>query len=116
MDKSPNIEIETKYVRETQVLVYSLVFSAYVYTYVALHICRCLKCESWMRKSDTLVKSRVLKRSAWKSSPKTGKRPRLDWTKTAEDRKFPGPSKTATAVRSSVSNDFGNLKTDKRPV
>jgi hypothetical protein len=54
--------------------------------------------------------------SAWKSSPKTGKRPRLDWTKTAEDRKFPGPSKTATAVRSSVSNDFGNLKTDKRPV
>ena len=54
--------------------------------------------------------------SAWKSSPKTGKRPRLDWTKTAEDRKFPGPSKTATAVRSSVSNDFGNFKTDKRPV
>jgi hypothetical protein len=40
--------------------------------------------------------------SAWKSSPKTGKRPRLDWTKTAEDRKFPGPSKTATAVQSSV--------------
>jgi hypothetical protein len=54
--------------------------------------------------------------SAWKSSPKTGKRPRLDWTKTAEDRKFPGPSKTATAVRSSVSNNSGNFKTDKRPV
>jgi hypothetical protein len=56
------------------------------------------------------------KLSAWKSSPKTGKRPRLDWTKTAEDRKFPGPSKTATAVRSSVSNNSGNFKTDKRPV
>jgi hypothetical protein len=41
---SPNIEIETKYVRETRALVYSLVFSAYVYTYVALHIRRCLKC------------------------------------------------------------------------
>jgi hypothetical protein len=54
--------------------------------------------------------------SAWKSSPKTGKRPRLDWTKTAEDWKFPGPSKTATAVRSSVSNNSGNFKTDKRPV
>jgi hypothetical protein len=41
---SPNIEIESKYVRKTWFLVYSLVFSAYVYTYVALHICRCLKC------------------------------------------------------------------------
>ena len=57
--------------------------------------------------------------SAWKSSPKTGKRLRLDWTKTAEDWtktaedwKFPGLSKTATAVRSSVSNDFGNFKTN----
>jgi hypothetical protein len=39
--------------------------------------------------------------SAWKSSPKTGKRPRLDWTKTAKDQKFPGPSKTATVVQSS---------------
>jgi len=47
---------------------------------------------------------------------KTGKRPRLDWTKTAKDWKFPGPSKTTTAVRSSVSNDFGNFKTDKRLV
>jgi len=54
--------------------------------------------------------------SAWKSSPKTGKRPRLDWTKTAEDQKFPGPSKTATVVQSSVSNDSGNFKADKRPV
>jgi hypothetical protein len=59
------------------------------------------------------------KHSAWKSSPKTEKRLRLDWTKTAEDRKFPGPSKTATVVWSSVSHDFGNLKTvktDKRLV
>jgi len=54
--------------------------------------------------------------SAWKSSPKTGKRLRLDWTKTAEDRKFPGPSKTATTVRSLVSNDSRNFKTNKRPV
>ena len=58
----------------------------------------------------------VVEASAWKSSPKTGKRLRLDWTKTAEDRKFPGLSKTATVVWSSVSNDFGNFKTDKRPV
>jgi len=42
---SPNIEIESKYVRGTLVLVYSLVLSAYVCTYVALHICRCLKCK-----------------------------------------------------------------------
>jgi len=58
----------------------------------------------------------VVEASAWKSSPMTGKRPRLDWTKTAEDWKFPGLSKTATAVQSSVSNNFGNFKTDKRPV
>jgi len=51
--------------------------------------------------------------SAWKSSPKTGKRPRLDWTKTAQDWKFPGPLKTATVVWSSVSHDFRNLKTVK---
>jgi len=44
--------------------------------------------------------------SAWKSSPKTGKRLRLDWTKTAQDWKFPGPSKTTTVVWSSVSHDF----------
>jgi hypothetical protein len=48
INPSPNIEIESKYVRETQVLVYSLVFSAYVYTYVALHIHRCLKGEMLM--------------------------------------------------------------------
>ncbi|KIJ91083.1 hypothetical protein K443DRAFT_14694 [Laccaria amethystina LaAM-08-1] len=36
--------------------------------------------------------------SAWKSSPKTGKRLRLDWTKTAQGRKFAGPSKIATAT------------------
>jgi len=54
--------------------------------------------------------------SAWKSSPKTEKRLRLDWTKTAQDWKFPGPSKTATVVWSSVSHNFRNLKTDKRLV
>jgi len=56
------------------------------------------------------------KTSAWKSSPKTEKRLRLDWTKTAQDRKFLGLLKTATTVQSSVSHDFRNLKTDKRPV
>ena len=40
---SPNLEIESKYFRRTMILVYSTVLSAYVYTYVALHICRCLK-------------------------------------------------------------------------
>ena len=54
--------------------------------------------------------------SAWKSSLKTAKKPRLNRTQTAQDRKFPGPSKTATAVQSSVHQDFGNFKTDKRPV
>jgi len=43
--------------------------------------------------------------SAWKSGPKTAKKPRPNQTQTAQDRKFPGPSKTATAVRSSVSQD-----------
>ena len=40
---SPNLEIESKYFRRTMTLVYSAVLSAYVYTYVALHIRRCLK-------------------------------------------------------------------------
>ena len=44
------------------------------------------------------------------------KRLRLDWTKTAQDQKFPGPSKTTTAVQSLVSHNLGNFKTDKRPV
>jgi hypothetical protein len=42
---SSNVEIENKYVRRTPFSVYCLVFSAYVYTYVALYIRRCLKCE-----------------------------------------------------------------------
>src|SRR5271168_4084542 len=54
--------------------------------------------------------------SAWKSSLGTAKRPGLDWTQTSQDRKFPRPSKTATAVQSSVSQDFGNFKTDERLV
>jgi len=40
---SSNIEIERKYVGGTPVSVYPPVFSAYVYTYVALHIRRCLR-------------------------------------------------------------------------
>src|SRR5271168_3772088 len=51
--------------------------------------------------------------SAWKSSLRTAKRPGLDWTQTGQDRKFPRPSKTVTAVQSSVSQDFGNVKTDE---
>jgi hypothetical protein len=54
--------------------------------------------------------------SVWKSSLKTEKRLRLDWTKTAQDQKFPGPSKTATVVLSLVSHDLGNFKTNKRLV
>src|SRR5271155_2956072 len=54
--------------------------------------------------------------SAWKSSLGTAKRPGLDWTQTGQDRKFPRPSKTVTAVQSSVSQDFGNFKTDERLV
>ena len=41
---SSNVEIEGKYVQGTLILVYPQVFSTYVYTYVALHICHCLKC------------------------------------------------------------------------
>jgi len=65
-----------------------------------------------------IVKTKLLEvlGSAWKSSLKTAKKPRLNRTQTAQDRKFPGPSKTATTVRSSVPQDFGNFKTDKRPV
>src|SRR5271168_1452822 len=51
--------------------------------------------------------------SAWKSSLRTAKRPGLDWTQTGQDRKIPRPSKTVTAVQSSVSQDFGNVKTDE---
>jgi len=54
--------------------------------------------------------------SVWRSSLKTGKRPRLDRTKTDQDRKFSGPIKTITAVRSSVHVHFRNLKTEQRLV
>ena len=49
---SPNLEIESKYFRRTMILVYSAVLSAYVYTYVALHIRHCLKCRAEHRQSD----------------------------------------------------------------
>ena len=51
--------------------------------------------------------------SVWKSSPKTGKKPRPDRTITDQDRKISGPIKTATTVRSSVHLHLANLKTDK---
>ena len=54
--------------------------------------------------------------SAWKSGLGTAKRPRLNRTKTDQDRKFPGPIKTVTAVWSSVYHHSENLKTDQRPV
>src|SRR5882757_10424214 len=38
--------------------------------------------------------------SAWKSSPKTAKRLRLNWTQTAQDWKFPRLMKTVTVVQS----------------
>ena|SRR5271168_2900820 len=63
-----------------------------------------------------IVKTNTINISAWKSSLGTAKRPGLDWTLTSQDRKFPRPSKTATAVQSSVSQDFGNFKTDERLV
>jgi hypothetical protein len=51
--------------------------------------------------------------SAWKSSPKTGKRPRPDRTLTDQDRKISRPIKTATAVWSSVPLHLAKLKTDQ---
>jgi len=54
--------------------------------------------------------------SVWRSSLKTGKRPRPDWTKTNQDRKFSGPIKTITMVRSSVYRHSQKLKTRQRPV
>jgi hypothetical protein len=44
--------------------------------------------------------------SALKFGPKTGKKPRPNRTRPHWDRKFSGPVKTATAVRSSVLGDF----------
>jgi hypothetical protein len=54
--------------------------------------------------------------SVWKSSYKTGKRPRLDWTLTDQDQKFIGLIKTITAVWSSIHQHFGKSKTKQRPV
>jgi hypothetical protein len=55
----------------------------------------------------------ILKPSAWKSSLKTAKKLRPNRTQTTQDRKFPGPSKTATAVRSSVHPNLEFAKTDE---
>jgi hypothetical protein len=51
--------------------------------------------------------------SVWRSSYKTGKRPRLDRTITDQDRKIPRPIETVTAVRSSVHHHFKIFKTDE---
>jgi hypothetical protein len=50
---------------------------------------------------------------------KTGKRPRLDWNLTDQDRKYSGLIKTVTAVQSSVFQLWEIIKTNKnrfRPV
>ncbi len=62
---------------------------------------------TWSRNTYTLL---------WRSSYKTGKRPRPDRTLTDQDRKFSGPMKTVTAVRSSVHHHLGKSKTGQRPV
>src|SRR5277367_2904262 len=54
--------------------------------------------------------------SAWRSSLKTGKKPRPDWTRTDQDLKILRLVKTGTAVRSSVFHNFKIYKTGKRPV
>ncbi len=54
--------------------------------------------------------------SVCRSSYKTGIRPEKDRTLTDQDRKFPGPIKTVTAVQSSVHHYFSFPKTDQRPV
>ena len=54
--------------------------------------------------------------SVWRSSCKTAKRPRLDWTRTNQDQKFSGLIRTVTVVRSLVHQHFQKLKTEQRPV
>src|SRR5712675_2839330 len=49
--------------------------------------------------------------SVWKSSYKTGKRLRLDWTKTDQDWKFTRLIKTTTMVQSLVHHIFKVFKT-----
>ena len=60
-----------------------------------------------------MLNNKDIRSSVWKSSYKTGKRPRPDRTWTDQDRKFSGPIKTASAVRSSVSCIFRIFKTDE---
>ena len=65
----------------------------------------CIKELSWFEKSLVI--------SVWKSSYKTGKKPRPNRTLTDQDRKFPGPLKTVNPVRSSVYCYFKISKTDE---
>jgi hypothetical protein len=81
-------------------------------------LCSCVFYEPWdrARGAGDVGVTGTAAVSAWKSSLRTAKRPGLDRTQTSQDRKFPRPSKTATAVQSSVSQDFGNFKTNEKPV
>ena len=70
------------------------------------------------RKGEKSV-NKLHETSVWKSSYKTGKRPRLDQTLTDQDQKLSGPIKTITVVQSLVFQLWEIIKTDKnrfRPV
>jgi len=48
----------------------------------------------WFCQPPAFPAQRSVVVSAWKSSLKTAKKPRLNRTQTTQDQKFPGPSKT----------------------
>ena len=54
--------------------------------------------------------------SVFRFSPRTGRRPGLNRTGTDQDRKYDGPIRTVTAVRSSVHLYLEIMKTGERPV
>jgi len=54
--------------------------------------------------------------SAWKFGPKTGKKPRPDRDQTMWDRKFLGTGKDRNRGPVFGLSQFGNFKTEKRPV
>src|SRR5712671_7912411 len=71
------------------------------------HLCHhrcCLSCHGCAATCAT---------SVWKSSCTTGKRLRLDWTKTDQDWKFTRLIKTTTMVQSLVHHIFKVFKTSK---
>src|SRR5882757_8105041 len=71
----------------------------------------------WVNKGGPVMRATTyvfsIRFSAWKSSLRTGKKPRLDWTTTNQDRKITRSIKTVTAVRSSVHHHFKIFKTDE---